>query len=233
MAVTLGLGYFYQRARRDLVILAMLSAGVICVSLRLAGEWLMQLEPGVWAALPLAALLMAEAVWAARWLRRLGEQRVSSQGARAATVAADAEPAGMSAGLSVDPADADAPVIELADDTAAHHAATAPWYVQGLLGLSAWLATLLLLVFLFFPVWSTAIRAQCYAVWRCVRPAWRYCAPLPGPFGGNVPLPWLLPGSCWWSSVSWAMTRLPAPASSSCCWLRPSMFLLPMFCCAF
>src|SRR5690606_1824788 len=67
-AVTLGLGYFYQRARRDLLILAMLAAGVICVSMRLAGEWLLSLEPGVWAILPLAGLLMAEAVWAARWL---------------------------------------------------------------------------------------------------------------------------------------------------------------------
>ena len=71
IAVTLGLGFYYQRGRRDLVILAMLVAGVICVSLRIVGEWLLRLEPGVWAALPLAALLMAEAVWAARWLRGL------------------------------------------------------------------------------------------------------------------------------------------------------------------
>jgi len=69
VAVTLGLGFFYQRGRRDLVILAMLAAGVICVSLRVVGEWLLRLEPGVWAALPLAALLMAEAVLAARLLK--------------------------------------------------------------------------------------------------------------------------------------------------------------------
>ena len=55
IAVTLGLGFYYQRGRRDLVILAMLVAGVICVSLRIVGEWLLRLEPGVWAALPLAA----------------------------------------------------------------------------------------------------------------------------------------------------------------------------------
>jgi hypothetical protein len=117
LAVTLGLGFYYQRGRRDLVILAMLAAGVICVSLRVVGEWLLRLEPGVWAALPLAALLMAEAVWAARWLRRLG-----------------AEPA--------------APVAQLAPAPAAQ--ADPPWFVQCLLGLSAWLATLLLLVFVAF-----------------------------------------------------------------------------------
>ncbi|MFP3663386.1 hypothetical protein SB768_33655, partial [Burkholderia sp. SIMBA_043] len=50
IAVTLGLGFFYQRGRRDLVILAMLAAGAICVSLRIVGEWLLRLEPGVWAA---------------------------------------------------------------------------------------------------------------------------------------------------------------------------------------
>jgi len=40
VAATLGLGLYYQRGRRDLVILAMLAAGVICVSLRVVGEWL-------------------------------------------------------------------------------------------------------------------------------------------------------------------------------------------------
>ncbi|WZB62756.1 hypothetical protein WJ970_04970 [Achromobacter xylosoxidans] len=72
--VTLVLGFYYQKVRRDLVILAMLAAGVICVSLRVVGEWLLRLEPGAWAALPLAALLMAEAVWAARWLRGLAAE---------------------------------------------------------------------------------------------------------------------------------------------------------------
>uniref|UniRef100_UPI00289F77E1 DUF2157 domain-containing protein n=1 Tax=Achromobacter mucicolens TaxID=1389922 RepID=UPI00289F77E1 len=74
VAATLGLGLYYQRGRRDLVILAMLAAGVICVSLRVVGEWLWRLEPGAWAALPLAALLMAEAVVAARWLRGMSNE---------------------------------------------------------------------------------------------------------------------------------------------------------------
>ena len=38
LAVTLGLGFYYQKVRRDLVILAMLAAGVICVSLRVVGN---------------------------------------------------------------------------------------------------------------------------------------------------------------------------------------------------
>jgi uncharacterized membrane-anchored protein len=142
LAVTLGLGFYYQRGRRDLVILAMLAAGVICVSLRVVGEWLLRLEPGVWAALPLAALLMAEAVWAARWLRRLGAEPA------APVAAADAEPAAASAGNAVDPAESGAPVAQLAPAAAAQ--ADPPWFVQCLLGLSAWLATLLLLVFVAF-----------------------------------------------------------------------------------
>jgi len=142
VAVTLGLGFFYQRGRRDLVILAMLAAGVICVSLRVVGEWLLRLEPGVWAALPLAALLMAEAVLAARWLRKLAAEP------GAAVAPADAEPAAASAGNAVESGDAGTPVVQLAPAAKPH--AEPPWYVQCLLGLSAWLATLLLLVFVAF-----------------------------------------------------------------------------------
>ncbi|MDX3987083.1 MAG: GDYXXLXY domain-containing protein [Achromobacter sp.] len=142
LAATLGLGFYYQRGRRDLVILAMLAAGVICVSLRVVGEWLLRLEPGVWAALPLAALLMAEAVLAARWLRKLAAEP------DAALVTADAEPAAASAGNAVESGDAGTPVVQLAPAAMPH--AEPPWYVQCLLGLSAWLATLLLLVFVAF-----------------------------------------------------------------------------------
>ncbi|MEJ2895074.1 GDYXXLXY domain-containing protein [Bordetella avium] len=133
LLVILGMGYFYQYCRRDLVILAMLAVSVICVSLWVVGEWLLRRDLGAWAALPLAALLMAEAVWAAHWLRRLAASGVS--GAKPAVIAV------IEAGLSLDPA-SDRPA-----DVAAP--ARAPWLVQGLLGLSAWLATLLLLVFLF------------------------------------------------------------------------------------
>ena len=143
IAVTLGLGFYYQRGRRDLVILAMLVAGVICVSLRIVGEWLLRLEPGVWAALPLAALLMAEAVWAARWLRGLA---AGPQVAAAAP--ADAEPAAASAGNAVDPGEAGEPVAQLAPPAVPH--TEPPWYVQCILALSAWLSTLLLLVFVAF-----------------------------------------------------------------------------------
>ncbi|WMD19163.1 GDYXXLXY domain-containing protein [Achromobacter seleniivolatilans] len=142
LAVTLGLGFYYQKVRRDLVILAILAAGVICVSLRVVGEWLIRMAPGVWAALPLAALLMAEAVWAARWLRKLAAVPQSP------VPAADAEPAAASAGNAVEPADSGAPVAQLAPVAAPQ--IDPPWYVQCLLGLSAWLATLLLLVFVAF-----------------------------------------------------------------------------------
>ena len=148
VAATLGLGLYYQRGRRDLVILAMLAAGVICVSLRVVGEWLWRLEPGVWAALPLAALLMAEAVVAARWLRGLSNEPAP------ALSASDAEPAGASAGNAVDPAESGAPIAQLAP--AGVPRAEPPWYVQCLLGLSAWLATLLLLVFVAFSGFITS-----------------------------------------------------------------------------
>jgi uncharacterized membrane-anchored protein len=171
--VTLALAYFYTRIRLDLVILALLAAGVICVSLRVVGEWLLRIDPGVWVALPLAALLMGEAVVAARWLRRLAaampapeavDGGLESAGAATAvtsettmypgTLEAEAVSAGTdgavetaaSAGDEVETAAAPGPVVQLGPRTALRTAT--PWYVQGLLGLSAWIATLLLLVFL-------------------------------------------------------------------------------------
>ncbi|CZZ87667.1 membrane protein [Bordetella trematum] len=148
VAVTVGMGLFYQRARRDLVILAMLAAGVICVSMRLVGQWLLELEPGAWAALPLAALLMAEAVWAARWLHRM---------AHAGSEASTHSEAHPEASASVSPRQAgDAQPLPAGQSLAA-----APWYVQGLLGLSAWLATILLLVFL---VASGIVRSESSAL---------------------------------------------------------------------
>ena len=60
------------------------------------GEWLLRLEPGAWAALPLAALLMAEAgarAGCAGWPPRARRR-----------AAADAEPVSASAGNPVDPA---------------------------------------------------------------------------------------------------------------------------------
>ena len=83
---------------------------------------------------------MAEAVWAARWLRGLAAE------GKTAAPAADAEPASASAGNPVDPAPAGEPVAQVTPP--ATPAADAPWYVQCLLGLSAWLATLLLLLFI-------------------------------------------------------------------------------------
>lgn len=135
VGATLALAYFYIRIRRDLAILALLAAGVVCVSLRVLGEWLFRIEPGVWVALPLAALLMGEAVVAARWLRRL---------AAGPAIAADAEPAVASAGGAVEP---EVPAVAQLGPRTVRRTAT-PWYVQALLGLSAWLATLLLLTFL-------------------------------------------------------------------------------------
>jgi uncharacterized membrane-anchored protein len=235
VAVTLALAYFYTRIRLDLVVLALLAAGVICVSLRVVGEWLLRVEPGVWVVLPLAALLMGEAVVAARWLRRLAggtapgavdpepagafavvamapesaasaggpveteaaasaggaiapestvpahgaiapepavsasgaigtEPAVSASGAigtdaagsasgaldpratASAPVAAQAGAIGLPGG-AVEPAAPASPVAQLGPRAIRRTAA--PWYVQGLLGLSAWIATLLLLIFLF------------------------------------------------------------------------------------
>ncbi|OWT74368.1 MULTISPECIES: GDYXXLXY domain-containing protein [unclassified Achromobacter] len=169
VVATIGLTVFYVWTRRDLVILAMLAAGVICVSLRVVSEWLIDLEPGIWVVLPLAGLLMGEAVLAARWLRRLAlttppsTPQSTPQSAPQSTprlpplsasppplatgAMADAEPAGISAGAEVEPAlPAGAPTVQLAAVPADRGAA--PWFIQGLLGLSAWLASLLLLVFL-------------------------------------------------------------------------------------
>ncbi|CAM3611988.1 DUF4401 domain-containing protein [Bordetella sputigena] len=232
VGVTLVLGYFYTRIRRDLVVLALLAAGVICVSLRVVGEWLLRIDPGVWVALPLAALLMGEAVIAARWLRRLAASQPAAatepdaaylqpadrghapaaapaglgQVPPRADTAASAVPTVQAASFPPDPAasavpgavsaapeaapsaGADVeptPVIQLGPQTTRR--ATTPWYVQGLLALSAWIATLLLLVFLvasgIVPTTSAALvlgLVLCVAGVAIARNAqqlfWRQCA---------------------------------------------------------
>lgn len=172
---TLGLGYYYQHVRRDLVILALLAAGVIGMSLRVVGELMVEVANDFWAALPLAALLIGEAVIAAGWLRRLAARPApawpparaaandaASQGQAAAAAshlqsvsAEDATPrsgtpgsdsAGHDAGAAA--GDARATSIKGEREAGIQHQANPPWYVQGLLALSAWLATLLLLLFL-------------------------------------------------------------------------------------
>ncbi|OZI21183.1 hypothetical protein CAL26_27520 [Bordetella genomosp. 9] len=225
VGATLVLGFFYTRVRRDLVVLALLAAGVICVSLRVVGEWLLSIDPGVWVALPLAALLMGEAVIAARWLRRLAASQpeaavapdaaylqpadaaqaqapaiaptglpaaaavpvppAADPAAQAPVVAAGKAPtapeAVPSAGADVEPA----PVIQLGPQTT--HRTHTPWYVQGLLALSAWFATTLLLVFLLasgiVPSTSAALvlgLVLCVAGVAVARNAqqlfWRQCA---------------------------------------------------------
>lgn len=212
VAATVGLGLYYQRGRRDLVILAMLAAGVICVSLRVVGEWLWRLEPGVWAALPLAALLMAEAVVAARWLRGLSNEPSP------ALPAADAEPAAASAGNAVDPADSGSPVAQLAP--AAVPRAEPPWYVQCLLGLSAWLATLLLLVFVAFSnlitteggalVAGLVLCAAGVAVLRSdAGPFWRQCGTAMA-FTGQILIVFGLSSSTSFASASFFVLLMAA-----------------------
>ncbi|OZI66243.1 GDYXXLXY domain-containing protein [Bordetella genomosp. 11] len=208
VGVTLVLGYFYTRIRLDLVILALLAAGVVCVSLRVVGEWLLRIDPGVWVALPLAGLLMGEAVVAARWLRSLASRQagaapdphagpavdpadayVRAAGEPAGALPPDAPPAApetaASAGGAVDEAGTAAAVAQLGPRVARRTAT--PWYVQGLLGLSAWIATLLLLVFLvasgIVPTASSALvlgLVLCVAGVAVARNArqlfWRQCA---------------------------------------------------------
>ena len=173
--MTLGLGYYYQHVRRDLVILALLAAGVIGMSLRVIGGWLVDVANDAWVALPLAALLIGEAVIAAGWLRRLAAQpapgrltkgaAINDAASRGQAVAAAShsqtesagnaqlgaerprtEDTGHDAGQLAD--DARATSATIGQEAGIHRRANPPWYVQGLLALSAWLATLLLLLFL-------------------------------------------------------------------------------------
>ena len=74
IAMTVGLGIYYQRGRRDLVVLAMLAAGVIVMSLRVVGQLGLDLLDESFVALMLAVMLMGESVWAVRWLRSLASQ---------------------------------------------------------------------------------------------------------------------------------------------------------------
>lgn len=146
IGVTVGLGLYYQRVRLDLIALAMLAAGVIAMSLRVLGEWWFDIASDAWIALPLAALLMGEAVFTARWLRRLAERSVSTREAsfRSSDPSGVPAVAPIAAGVTIG--------SNVTDRTVSTHRATSPpltqpWYVQGLLALSAWLATLLLLLF--------------------------------------------------------------------------------------
>jgi uncharacterized membrane-anchored protein/uncharacterized membrane protein len=186
VAVTLALGYYYLRMRLDVVVLALLAAAIVCVSLRVVGEWLLRVEPGVWVALPLAALLMGEAVVAARWLRRLAAGPAAATG--------DSEPQGASAGVAVEPVAAETTTAQLGPRALRQTAA--PWYVQGLLGLSAWMATLLLLAFVFMSglvqsapaalVIGLILCAGAVAIARNARQSfWRQCATALG-FAGQI-----------------------------------------------
>ncbi|MEI2416624.1 GDYXXLXY domain-containing protein [Orrella sp. JC864] len=70
LALFAGLAAWYRRVRPDRVVLACIVLCVMLVSLRAASHWLWMLLPGPAVALPLAALLLAQAAWAARWLGR-------------------------------------------------------------------------------------------------------------------------------------------------------------------
>lgn len=127
-AVTVGMLVYYRRGRRDLPILAMVLLGGLCVVLRFVGEWLVNIFGEVFALLLLALLLLGLAVWVAHWLRKAGAPTVSTP------VGAD-----------------DAQSAEDAKLAPAQHTSDAfqPWYIQGLLIFGVWVATLLLLGFLF------------------------------------------------------------------------------------
>ncbi|CAM3793902.1 GDYXXLXY domain-containing protein [Bordetella tumulicola] len=229
VVVTLGLGYYYLRERRDLIILALLAAGVICMSLRVVGEWLLDLTGDFarhsWVMLPLAGLVVGEAVLAARWLRGLAEQPVDGRspsgegGSGSTSYAAASMPANSLQGGSTGDSSAQAgpgvrtasavPVDPLAgatpadtrhDDASrgdgAQRRAGPAWYVQGLLGLSAWLATLLLLLFLVISeVITSEDGAQAVGLVLCVLAVvglrittglfWRQCLTAMG-FAGQI-----------------------------------------------
>ena len=95
LAVTLGLGFYYQKVRRDLVILAMLAAGVICVSLRVVGNGCCG-----WSPAPGRRCRWPPCSWPRRSGPRAGCAGWPPRGAPAA----DAEPVSASAGNPVDPA---------------------------------------------------------------------------------------------------------------------------------
>ena len=139
LVVTLVLGFYYQKVRRDLVILAMLAAGVICVS---CGSW------GMAAAARARRLGGAAPGRAAHGRGGLGRALAARAGRRGQDGRAGGRcRARQRLGRqSVDPAPAGEPVAQVTPP--ATPAADAPWYVQCLLGLSAWLATLLLLLFI-------------------------------------------------------------------------------------
>jgi uncharacterized membrane-anchored protein/uncharacterized membrane protein len=119
LATTVSLGIYYQRVRLDLVALAMLAAGVMVMSLRILGELGFDLFSNELIILLLAGLLVAETVWLVGWLRRLASGSAGDDDTEA-----PAEPVNQG-----------------------HQKHGQPWYVQGLLALSAWLTTVLVLFF--------------------------------------------------------------------------------------
>jgi len=131
IVTTIGLVFYYQRVRLDLVALAVLAAGVIVMSLRVVGGLAIDSVQNEWVALPIAGLLLGEAVWTAGWLRRLSERSASTADGHAKEQAADRSKKDVSEHVSAN--------VQRDNDS--------PWYVQALLALAAWIATLLILFF--------------------------------------------------------------------------------------
>ncbi len=82
LLIFVGLMAWYRGVRRDLVVLAIMMLGFMVMSLRVVGQWLWALFPSPTIALPLALLLLAEAVLAVHWLRRPGGLDPAATGPR-------------------------------------------------------------------------------------------------------------------------------------------------------
>jgi hypothetical protein len=131
LAFTVGMLWFYQRQRRDLPIMAMVLFWVIWVALRVVGELLLDDMGHTRKPLLLTLMLIAPPARPTRWLRGLETVPVST------------------------PETAD-PQLQKAEKhtevlSAQEGDASQPWYIQGLLAFGAWLATFLLLTFVFPP----------------------------------------------------------------------------------
>lgn len=167
-AAVVAILYFrYRRFRLDLAILALLCLSGIAVSLRLlidlVADNIFRLNEGL--LLLFALVLMGEAALAGKWLRRVaaesGPGGAASGGEPAQAIApADVLAAAQQPDVSPaapDPqalaAPAPAPQVASRDEPAkaagAHPVAErTPWYMHALVAFGAWLATLLLILFL-------------------------------------------------------------------------------------
>ena len=210
LAVTLVLGFYYQKVRRDLVILAMLAAGVICVSLRVVGNGCCG-----WSPAPGRRCPWPRCSWPRRSGPRAGCAGWPPRARRPRRRPMPSPPAPRPAIPWTRPRRRAGGPGHSARDARRRCALVRamPAGPERLAGDAA------AAVSSACPRSSTRRKARWSPGWCCARPAWPCCAARPVRSGGSAARRWPSPASCWSFSEYQTPRHSPTPACS--CWPWP------------